>query len=84
MAIFNNPEICTRCLAKCCRYFMLQIDTPSSKDDFENIRWYLAHRGVSVVIDMEGEWHIGSGEHEPTSRHAVYRDALEIITDDLG
>ncbi len=42
---------CRICESKCCRYFALQIDTPKTKSEFENIRWYLAHKGVSVYID---------------------------------
>jgi uncharacterized protein len=57
MAIFNNPEICTRCVAKCCRYFMLQIDTPATKDDFENIRWYLCHEGTTVFVEKR-KWYL--------------------------
>ncbi len=48
---------CTKCDAKCCRYFALQIDTPKSKSDFENIRWYLAHKGVSVFIEKR-KWYL--------------------------
>jgi Fe-S-cluster containining protein len=57
MAVFNSPEICFRCSAKCCRYFMLQIDTPVSKMDFENVRWYLCHNGSSVYVD-KGKWYL--------------------------
>ncbi|MBD3379472.1 MAG: YkgJ family cysteine cluster protein [Candidatus Omnitrophica bacterium] len=42
---------CRKCEAKCCRYFALQLDTPRTKEDFEKIRWYLAHKGVTVFVD---------------------------------
>ena len=42
---------CAKCPAKCCRYFALEIDTPRTKEDFEKIRWYLAHKKVTVFID---------------------------------
>lgn len=42
---------CRSCSAKCCRYVALQIDTPKSKHDFENIRWYLAHKDVEIFIN---------------------------------
>ena len=41
---------CRTCESKCCRYFALQIDTPRSRDDFENIRWYIAHKGVMIYV----------------------------------
>jgi Fe-S-cluster containining protein len=54
--IFNSPELCFRCSAKCCRYFMLQIDTPTSKSDFENIRWYLCHFDTTVFVEKRAKW----------------------------
>lgn len=42
---------CRKCEARCCRYFALELDTPRNKDDFENIRWYLAHRGAEVFVE---------------------------------
>jgi Fe-S-cluster containining protein len=49
--------VCQRCGAKCCRYFCFQIDTPDSYEEYEDIRWYLAHRNISVHIDG-GDWYI--------------------------
>ena len=49
----GNP--CEGC-DHCCRYVSIQIDTPRSRIDFENIRWYLLHKNVSVMIDYEGDW----------------------------
>ena len=48
---------CKKCESKCCRYFALQIDTPRTKEEFENIRWYLAHKGVTVFIEKR-RWHL--------------------------
>ncbi|MFH1847045.1 MAG: YkgJ family cysteine cluster protein [Candidatus Omnitrophota bacterium] len=48
---------CARCEASCCRYFALEIDTPRSKTDFENIRWYLAHKDVAVFVNKK-KWHL--------------------------
>jgi Fe-S-cluster containining protein len=50
-------EQCASCDAKCCRYFCLQIDTPEDYDEYENIRWYLCHEGVTVHVD-EGDWYL--------------------------
>ena len=52
-----NRELCRRCGAKCCKYFCFEIDTPDDVDEFEDIRWYLCHEGVSVHID-KGDWFI--------------------------
>ena len=48
---------CQQCGAKCCRYFCLEIDTPEDIEDYENIRWFLMHKGVTVHID-EGKWYM--------------------------
>ncbi|MFC1452731.1 YkgJ family cysteine cluster protein [Verrucomicrobiota bacterium] len=49
---------CVECGAKCCRYVALQIDDPTCKRDYDNIRWYLMHKGVFVFVDHEGDWYI--------------------------
>ena len=50
-------EMCRKCGAKCCQYFCFQIDKPTTYAEFEDVRWYLCHAGVSVHID-EGDWFI--------------------------
>jgi len=49
---------CVECGARCCRYVATQIDKPSSKREYDNIRWYLLHDGVSVFVDREGDWYL--------------------------
>jgi Fe-S-cluster containining protein len=52
-----NPGevLCTYCTALCCRYFTLQIQTPETWDDYDNLRWYLAHGRVSLFVE-DGSW----------------------------
>jgi Fe-S-cluster containining protein len=49
--------LCDHCTGKCCRYFSLPIDTPTEWDDFDAIRWYLAH-GQTVIYVDKGTWHL--------------------------
>ena len=49
--------LCDYCTAKCCKYFALPIETPTSHKDFDYIRWYLLHESASVFVD-EGDWYI--------------------------
>ena len=49
--------LCDYCSAKCCKYFALPIDTPSTAKDFDFIRWYLLHEQATVFVD-EGTWYI--------------------------
>jgi len=50
-------KLCRKCGAKCCKYFCFEIDEPDSFEEFEDVRWYLCHKGVSVHVD-EGDWYI--------------------------
>lgn len=47
---------CDECNGECCKMIAIDIDTPKTREDFENIRWYLYHKGLSVYIDNEGTW----------------------------
>jgi uncharacterized protein len=49
--------LCEFCTGKCCRYFSLPIDTPHSWDDYDSIRWYLAH-GQTLVYVVEEQWYL--------------------------
>ena len=49
--------LCDFCTGKCCRYFSLPIDNPESWDDFDSIRWYLAHGQTLVYVDKE-QWYL--------------------------
>lgn len=49
---------CEACGARCCRYVATQIDTPTSKREYDYLRWYLLHHHVNVFIDHEGDWYI--------------------------
>ena len=44
------------CDAKCCRYVAIVLDTPRSKSDFENIRWFVSHENIAVHKDKDGDW----------------------------
>jgi len=49
--------LCKHCAAKCCRYFALPIETPTTRKDFEYIRWYLLHDRATVFIEDE-DWYL--------------------------
>jgi len=48
---------CDKCDAKCCTYFCFEIDEPDDFQEFEDIRWFLCHEGVSIHIE-DGDWYI--------------------------
>jgi Fe-S-cluster containining protein len=52
-----DEVLCTYCPAKCCRYFALPIETPTDREDFEYIRWYLLHDRATVFVE-EDCWYL--------------------------
>jgi Fe-S-cluster containining protein len=61
MALRTKPadvKACRACGAKCCRYVAVEIDEPETKEDFQDIRWYLCHRDVWVFIDHDDTWYL--------------------------
>jgi uncharacterized protein len=49
--------LCDHCTGKCCRYFSLPIDNPTTWDDYDSIRWYLAH-GRTIVYVEKSQWYL--------------------------
>ena len=49
--------LCDHCTGKCCRYFSIEIKTPVTWDDYDAIRWYLAHGQTLVYVD-KGLWYL--------------------------
>ena len=48
---------CGKCRGLCCRYVALAIDPPKDRGDFDDIRWYLVHKGVSVFVEKK-KWYL--------------------------
>ena len=49
--------LCEHCAAACCRYLALPLDKPTSARDYDDIRWYLMHEGVTIFVE-DGDWYI--------------------------
>src|SRR4030042_2168604 len=48
---------CETCTGLCCRYFALPIDTPETREDYDDIRWYLCHKNITVFVE-DGDWYL--------------------------
>ncbi len=48
---------CGKCSGMCCRYFALPIETPEDKEDYDDIRWYLCHKDITVFVE-DDDWYI--------------------------
>jgi len=63
--------LCSYCSAKCCRYYALAIETPTTRDDFDHLRWYLMHGRAALFVEDE-TWYL-----------MVYNDCKHLRTDNL-
>ena len=61
--------LCSYCTAKCCRYFALPIDTPTTWQDFDYLRWFMMHGRVSLFVEGE-TWYL-----------MVYADCQHLLPD---
>lgn len=76
--------LCEHCTSLCCRYYSLHLATPKTWDDFDNIRWYLAHGGNSVYVDA-GNWYLmvhGDCRYLlPDNRCGIYQNRPKVCAD---
>ncbi len=49
--------LCSYCTGRCCRYFALPIETPTTWQDFDHMRWYVMHGRTAIFVDG-GTWYL--------------------------
>lgn len=73
--------LCEQCAAACCRYLAIPLDRPRTRRDYDDIRWYLMHEGVSVFVE-DGDWFVQFQARcrnlQPDNRCGVYETRPEI------
>jgi len=47
---------CDECDGECCKSIAIEIDEPETKEDWDEIRWFLCHKNVLVYKDNDGDW----------------------------
>jgi uncharacterized protein len=52
----TSNNLCEGCGGRCCRYIAFPLDNPETKKDYDDIRWYLCHKGISVFVE-DGQWY---------------------------
>ena len=76
--------LCDHCPAKCCKYLAAPIDTPTTHEDFDYIRWYLLHAEATVFVE-EGSWyllvHTQCKHLQPDNRCGIYDTRPQICRD---
>ena len=51
----DQLKICTiDCGARCCRYITVTVPAPRGRNDWDEVRWWLAHGGMMVTKDEDG------------------------------
>lgn len=73
--------LCDYCVAKCCRYFALPIDTPRARKEYDTVRWFLLHEQTAVFIEG-GDWYLlvmSRCRHlQPDQRCGIYETRPQI------
>ena len=52
-----GQSLCDFCTAKCCRYFALPIDKPTTWEEFDFLRWFLLHDRACCFTE-DGSWYV--------------------------
>ncbi len=52
-----DTNVCKGC-GTCCSHVALEIDTPKSKEDFQEIVWFVMHQNVAVFVDHDSSWNL--------------------------
>ncbi|HIJ05426.1 MAG: hypothetical protein QT08_C0015G0022 [archaeon GW2011_AR17] len=47
---------CEECKGACCKEISVEIDTPLDLEDWDVIKWMVAHENVAVYQDHEDDW----------------------------
>ncbi len=53
----SDANLCEYCTAKCCRYFALPLEAPTTREEFESLRWFLLHDHATAFTE-DGEWYV--------------------------
>ena len=80
----TGEYLCDHCTGKCCKYFALPIETPTTRKDFDFIRWYLLHDRATVFTEDE-DWyllvHTRCKHLLPDNRCVLYKSRPQICRD---
>ncbi len=74
----GKPKNCSDCRARCCRSVTIEIDTPRSKRDIDEVKWFVLHENTVVYIDYENKWNVEFGTRctalTDANRCSIYQD----------
>ena len=76
--------LCDHCTAKCCRYFALPIETPTDREDWDFVRWFLLHDAASLFKEDENWYllvHTACKHLQSDQRCGIYETRPQICRD---
>ena len=79
-----NELTCAGCGGQCCRSFVLPIDTPETRQDFDALRWLVLHRGVQFLVNgtrWEIEVALPCSKLQPDGRCSIYGSRPQVCID---
>ncbi len=53
----HKDGLCGQCVALCCRYYAMEIDKPTTRREFEDVRWFLLHEDTVIFVE-DGAWYV--------------------------
>lgn len=53
--IFKKMKPCKKC-GECCKAIAEEILQPKTKDDYNDLKWYLWHENINLAIDKDNKW----------------------------
>ena len=54
----SEEKTCDECKGGCCKHVIVEIDVPEEIEDFEEIKWFVAHENVQVYVDEDYTWNL--------------------------
>jgi len=58
LSLAKITPTCDGCVAHCCRYVAVEIETPRSRWQFDQVRWLLLHENVAVYVGTDRRWYV--------------------------
>jgi Fe-S-cluster containining protein len=79
--LLPGQTLCDHCSAKCCKYFAWPIDKPTTRADFDYMRWAMLHGPTTFFVE-EGDWyllvHAACRHLQSDNRCGIYHTRPEI------
>lgn len=47
---------CFECNQECCDNVIVEIDKPETLEDWEEVKWQVAHKNVRIILDNCNDW----------------------------